>query len=138
MVPRSVMPSVRYAVATVSAAASVATGLLASMAAAPAGFVGAASADPCPPVEVVFARGRNEPPGTGRVGAAFVDALRAKVPQNIGVYAVNYPANFEIPQGANDISSRIQYMAAHCPATKLVIGGYSLGAASTAMALSSG
>ncbi len=87
---------------------------------------------------MVFARGRNEPPGIGRVGTAFVNALRAKVPQNVGVYAVNYPANIEIPQGANDISSRIQDMAARCPDTRLVIGGYSLGAASTAMALSSG
>lgn len=137
MATRSVVTSVRSAVALIGAAASVATGVVVATAAAPAGFIGAASADACPQVEVDFARGRNEPPGTGRVGAAFIDALRAKTPQNIGVYAVNYPANIEIPQGANDFSSHIQYMAAHCPATKLVIGGYSLGAASAAMALSS-
>ncbi len=138
MAPRSVMTSVRSAASLFGAAASVAAGLLVSTTAAPSGSIGAAAAAPCPQVEVVFARGRNEPPGIGRVGTAFVNALRAKVPQNVGVYAVNYPANIEIPQGANDISSRIQDMAARCPDTRLVIGGYSLGAASTAMALSSG
>src|SRR5689334_3780085 len=106
MAPSSVRTSVRSAVAVVGAAASVATGLVVSTTAGPSGFVAAASADPCPQVEVVFARGRNERPGTGRVGTAFVDALRAKTPLNVGVYAVNYPANVEIGQGANDISSR--------------------------------
>ena len=137
MAIRSVLTSARSAVATASAAAAVATGLLVSTTTAPAGIVGAASADPCPAAEVIFARGRWEPRGIGRVGTAFVDSLRAKTPQSVGVYAVNYPANIEIPQGANDISSRVQDMAARCPDTKLVIGGYSLGAASTAMALSS-
>lgn len=137
MTPRSVMTSVRSAVALVGAAASVATGLVASTAAAPAGVIGVAAADPCPQVEVIFARGRNERPGVGRVGGAFVDALRAKTPLNVGVYAVNYPANVEIAQGANDISSRIQDMAGRCPDTRLVIGGYSLGAASAAVALTS-
>lgn len=137
MATRSVTKSVRSAVALVGATASVAAALVVSAATAPAGFIGAASADPCPQAEVIFARGRNERPGVGRVGAAFVDALRAKTPLNVGVYAVNYPANIEIPQGANDISSRIQDMASRCPDTRLVIGGYSLGAASATMALSS-
>ncbi|OBJ42065.1 cutinase [Mycolicibacterium mucogenicum] len=137
MTPRSVMTSVRSAVALVGAAASVATGVVAATVTAPADVIGAAAADPCPQVEVIFARGRNERPGTGRVGTAFVDALRAKTPLNVGVYAVNYPANVEIAQGANDISSRIQDMAGRCPDTRLVIGGYSLGAASAAVALTS-
>ena len=137
MATRSVTKSVRSAVALVGATASVAAALVVSTATAPAGFLGPAAAAPCPQVEVVFARGRNERPGIGRVGTAFVDALRAKTPLNVGVYAVNYPANIEIPQGANDISSRIQDMAARCPDTRLVIGGYSLGAASAAVALTS-
>lgn len=138
MATRSIMTPVRSAVTTVAAAASVAAGLAVSTAAAPANLIGAASAAPCPQVEVIFARGRGEPVGIGRIGEVFVGSLRAKVPQNIGVYAVNYPANVEIPQGANDISSRIQDMASRCPDTRLVIGGYSLGAAAAAMALSSG
>jgi cutinase len=91
----------------------------------------AAQAAQCPPVEVVFARGRTEPPGTGRVGEAFVDALRAKTDETVGFYAVNYPADTEVVQGANDMSRHIQYMAANCPDTRLVLGGYSLGAAVT-------
>ena len=88
-----------------------------------------ASAAPCPQVEVVFARGRTEPPGTGRIGEAFVDALRTKTSNSVGVYAVDYPADTEVIQGANDMSKHIQYMAANCPNTRLVLGGYSLGAA---------
>ena len=34
-----------------------------------------AAAQPCPDVEVVFARGTSEPPGVGRVGQALADAL---------------------------------------------------------------
>lgn len=88
-----------------------------------------ASAAPCPQIEVVFARGRTEPPGTGRIGEAFVNALRDKTSKSVGVYAVDYPADTEVIQGANDMSKRIQYMAANCPNTRLVLGGYSLGAA---------
>lgn len=90
-----------------------------------------AQAAPCPQVEVVFARGRMEPPGTGRIGEAFVDALRAKTDKSVGFYAVNYPADTEVVQGANDMSRHIQSMAANCPNTRLVLGGYSLGAAVT-------
>lgn len=90
-----------------------------------------ADAAPCPDVEVVFARGRTEAPGTGRVGDAFVEAVRARTDKNIGFYAVDYPADTEVIQGANDMSRHIQRMAANCPNTRLVLGGYSLGAAVT-------
>ena len=53
-----------------------------------------AAAAPCPDVEVVFARGTDEPPGVGRIGQAFVDSLRSQVGgRSVGVYAVNYPAS---------------------------------------------
>ena len=94
-----------------------------------------ASAAPCPPVEVVFARGRIESPGIGILGNAFVSALRSKTNKNIGVYAVRYPADNEIDIGANDMSAHIQYMANNCPDTRLVLGGYSLGAAVTDVVL---
>jgi cutinase len=58
----------------------------------PSGATGMASAqaDPCPTVQVVFARGTGEPDGTGRVGEAFVDALRRSVEgKSVAVYAVN-------------------------------------------------
>ncbi|EHB58316.1 Cutinase [Mycolicibacterium rhodesiae JS60] len=94
-----------------------------------------ASAAACPAVEVIFARGRLESPGAGVIGNAFVSALRSKVDQNIGVYAVKYPADNQVDIGANDISQRIIYNINNCPNTRLVLGGYSLGAAATDMVL---
>jgi cutinase len=89
----------------------------------------------CPQVEVVFARGRLEPAGVGAIGNPFVGALRAKTNKNIGVYAVRYPADNQIDVGANDMSAHIQSMANTCPDTRLVLGGYSLGAAVTDVVL---
>ena len=93
-----------------------------------------ATAAPCPDIEVVFARGTTEPPGVGGVGQAFVDSLREQVGgRSVGVYPVNYPATNDfgnsIPAGANDASARVQSMAANCPNTRMVLGGYSQGAA---------
>ncbi|MGZ4578779.1 MAG: cutinase family protein, partial [Mycobacterium sp.] len=89
----------------------------------------------CPQVEVVFARGRLEPAGVGVLGNAFINALRNRVNKNIGVYAVRYPADNQIDVGANDMSAHIQSMANNCPDTRLVLGGYSLGAAVTDVVL---
>jgi cutinase len=93
-----------------------------------------ASAGPCPDVEVVSARGTDEPPGVGSVGQAFVDSLRSKVPgRSVGVYAVNYPATDDFARselaGADDARAHIQSTVANCPNTKMVLGGYSQGAA---------
>lgn len=86
----------------------------------------------CPDVEVVFARGTNEPPGVGKVGDAFISSLRQRTHRNVGAYGVNYPANDDFlaaTTGANDASGHIKHMADNCPNTKLVLGGYSQGAA---------
>jgi cutinase len=87
----------------------------------------------CPDIEVVFARGTDDIPGLGRVGSAFVESLRGQVGgRSVGSYAVNYPASFDFlaaADGANDASAHIQYMVANCPNTRLVLGGYSQGAA---------
>ena len=92
-----------------------------------------AAEDSCPAVEVVFARGTNEAPGVGVTGQSFVDALNARLPgKSIDVYAVNYPASLNFGQAADgimDASNKIQAIAANCPATKIVLGGYSQGAA---------
>lgn len=82
----------------------------------------------CPGAEVVFARGRLEPPGAGAVGDAFVGALRSKTQMSVGVYGVNYPANITVGGGASDMSAHVQSMAGSCPGTRMVLGGYSLGA----------
>ncbi len=92
-----------------------------------------ASAEPCPDVEVIFARGTGEPPGLGRVGDAFVGALQSQIaPRSVGAYAVNYAANrtfLGIGDGARDAAGRVQYMRDACPDTKMVLGGFSQGAA---------
>jgi cutinase len=93
-----------------------------------------ANAAACPDVEVVFARGTTEPPGVGGIGQAFVDALRSNVGgRAVGVYAVNYPASNDFvrstPAGADDASAHLRSMAANCPNTRMVLGGYSQGAA---------
>src|SRR5262245_32906277 len=78
-----------------------------------AALIPAASAA-CPDVEVVFARGREEPPGVGAVGDALVNSLRGKTRMSVGVYGVNYPANITTGSGANDMSAHIQFMAKSC------------------------
>jgi cutinase-like protein len=85
----------------------------------------------CSPVEVVFARGRLESPGAGVVGNAFVSALRSRVNRNVSLYAVRYPADTEVDVGANDMSAHVQSTINGCPDTRVVLGGYSLGAAVT-------
>jgi cutinase len=94
----------------------------------------AAGAAPCPDVEIVFARGTTEPPGVGGIGQAFVDSLRSQVGgRSVGVYPVNYPASNDFdtstPAGSDDASAHVQAMAASCPNTRMVLGGYSQGAA---------
>jgi cutinase-like protein len=96
--------------------------------------IGPVSAAPCPDVEVTFARATSEPPGVGVVGQEFIDSLRSQVGgRSIAVYPVNYPASDDLVPSANaggvDANAHVESMAASCPNTKLVLGGYSQGAA---------
>jgi hypothetical protein len=104
--------------------------------------VPSASAQPCPDVEVAFARGTAEPPGVGGVGQAFIDALRPRVgSRSLGVYPVNYAASSDfsdtiefartVVDGIRDEGAHVESMAANCPNTRMVLGGYSQGAAVT-------
>lgn len=91
-----------------------------------------ATADPCPDIEVIFARGTGGI-GLGDVGQTLVDAVRAKADGRfVDAYSVNYPASFDfansVPIGAADAASRAQWMADNCPNTKLVLSGISQGA----------
>ena len=92
-----------------------------------------AAAVPGPDIEVVFARGTAEAGGVGRVGQAFTDALSAQVGgRTVSSYAVNYPASYDFlttADGATDATGHISQMAQSCPSTKIVLGGYSQGAA---------
>jgi hypothetical protein len=98
------------------------------------------SAQPCPDVEAVFARGTGEPPGVGGIGEPFVEELRGAVgAKSLDVYPVNYEAssNFSdriefaqsVVDGIKDAGSHIEATAANCPKTRIVLGGYSQGAA---------
>ena len=110
-----------------------ATGVMAFALLSPSLAIPAASAAPCPDVEVVFARGTFEPPGVGVTGQAFVDSLRSKVGgKSIDVYPVNYPASLDFAaasDGVVDASNKVQAVVANCPNTKIVLSGYSQGAA---------
>lgn len=100
------------------------------------------SAQPCPDVEVVFARGTGEPPGVGGVGQAFVDALRADAGgRSVDVYPVNYAASSDfgggidfartVVDGIRDEANHVESTAANCPNTRMVLGGFSQGAVVT-------
>lgn len=110
-------------------AAVVATWALLVMWGAPTAF-----AQPCSDVQVVFARGTGEPPGVGPAGQAFVDSLRSRVgSRSFDVYPVNYPANDDWAtsglDGITDAGAHVLSTAGNCPRTKMVLGGYSQGAA---------
>jgi cutinase len=118
----------RHFAGLTGAAFALASSFLVAPAAAPM-----ASAAPCPDVEVVFARGTFAPPGLGGIGDDFVNAVRAKVgAKSVGTYAVVYPASTNFPtavDGIRDAANHVEDMATTCPDTKMVLGGYSQGAA---------
>lgn len=111
----------------VAAASSVAAGVLVSA-------IPAATADPCPDVQVMFARGTDDPPGLGPTGQAFVDSLHSRIgAKSFDVYPVDYPATHDWTSageaGVRDAGAHVVSMAHDCPSTKMVLGGYSQGAA---------
>src|ERR1700756_2043651 len=109
-------------------AAAALSGSVVSAAAAPV-----ASAQPCPDVQVLFARGTGEDPGVGPTGQAFVDNLRGRIGgKSMDVYPINYPASQDWETGLDgirDAGARVESTAASCPQTKMVLSGYSQGAA---------
>ena len=99
-----------------------------------------ALAQPCPDVQVVFARGTGEPPGVGGIGQGFVNALQSKTgTKSVDVYPVNYAAAADfsdtmqfaltVIDGIRDATNRIEATASDCPNTRIVLGGFSQGAA---------
>ena len=117
----------RFLAASVVAASGVAASVLTSA-------VPSASAGPCSDVQVVFARGTDDPPGLGSTGQAFVDSLRPRIgARSLDVYAVDYPATHDWTSagkdGIRDAGAHVVSMAHDCPTTQMVLGGYSQGAA---------
>src|ERR1700759_1852313 len=115
----------------VGAAVITTWGLSASV--LPAAAIPSASAQPCPDTQVVLARGTGEAPGLGPPGQAFVDALRGRLGgKSMDVYPVNYPASDQWSTGLErirDAGSHVINEVNPCPNTKIVLGGYSQGAA---------
>jgi cutinase len=93
----------------------------------------AAADGQCSDVEVIFARGTMEPPGPGTVGQQFSDALTSRVGgHSVDLYPVNYPASLNFSQAADgvaDAANKVMETVNTCPGTKIVLGGYSQGAA---------
>ncbi|OBI44990.1 cutinase family protein [Mycobacterium colombiense] len=119
--------SPRLLAPALAAASGVAASILATA-------VPAATADPCPDVQVVFARGTDDPPGLGSTGQAFVDSLHPRIgAKSFGVYPVDYPATHDWTNageaGVRDAGAHVLSMAHDCPNTKMVLSGYSQGAA---------
>lgn len=87
----------------------------------------------CPDAEIVFARGTTEAPGLGGIGQAFVDSVQSRLAgKSVWTYAVDYPASTDWPTAADgviDAADRVREMASKCPTTKMVLAGYSQGAA---------
>jgi Cutinase len=87
----------------------------------------APQADPCPAVEVVFARGTSQAPGVGQVGQGFIDSLGSQIAgRSMDVYAVNYPATTAFASsaqaGSDDVVAHVNDMIGRCPNTRLVLG----------------
>ena len=121
--------------------------LIAAAASVTEDAIPSASAEPCPDIAVAFARGTGEPPGVGFVGQAFVDAVRAQAGgRTVGVHGVNYPAssNFadslgfrrNVVDGIRDEANHVHGVMSVCPDARMVLGGYSQGAAVSAFATS--
>ncbi|MBW8486842.1 cutinase family protein [Actinomadura parmotrematis] len=125
------LPLRRLAAAAVACAAGAA-GLTAVSATA-------ASAATCYDVDVVFARGSGELPGLGIVGTPLVSGIKSDLPgRSVTSYAVNYAADLaqtSAGPGATDMSNHVKSVAASCPNTSFVLGGYSQGASVTDIAI---
>ncbi|ETN38791.1 uncharacterized protein HMPREF1541_06829 [Cyphellophora europaea CBS 101466] len=91
---------------------------------------------PCKAITVIFARGTTELGNVGLfAGPPFFNALGAIVGyDNVAVQGVSYPA--DIPgyllggsdAGSKTLAGLVVQAASKCPATQIVVGGYSQGA----------
>ncbi|MGB3885268.1 cutinase family protein [Gordonia sp. (in: high G+C Gram-positive bacteria)] len=103
----------------------------------------------CADVHVLFARGTAETaPPLGVIGIAFGNSLEKRLPgKSVRVEAVNYAASADFSEklkfaesfveGMRTAQRRIKAIAAACPDTKIVLGGYSQGAALIGYTISS-
>lgn len=115
-----------------------------------AGSTAAEARPGCSDAEVVFARGTVEPaPPLGVTGLSFVEAVRSQLPgKSVAAYGVPYPASDQfrnrlkfartVADGVRTTQNRVKYLAANCPGSKVVLGGYSQGAVVAGYAVHAG
>lgn len=102
-----------------------------------------AAAQGCAAVDVVVARGTNEP---GYLGSAVGDPLYAqlqrRLPMSLNGYRVNYPADLtnvlSVGDGSGDLVAHLSNEAVACPGQRFVLVGYSQGAVVVHTALGTG
>ncbi|MGA9873769.1 MAG: cutinase family protein [Rhodococcus sp. (in: high G+C Gram-positive bacteria)] len=98
-----------------------------------------ATAAPCSDIDISFARGTGEFPGVGITGGPFASSLASQLPgRSVSTYAVNYAASFgqtSAGPGSRDLVAHVTSVAAACPDTEFVLGGYSQGATVVSNAL---
>ncbi|WP_051407178.1 cutinase family protein [Nocardia sp. CNY236] len=97
----------------------------------------------CAAVEVVVARGTQEPGHLGSVvGDPLYDALRRTLPVSSQAYRVNYPADLfdplSISRGTQDMTNHLLGQAARCPQQRYILVGFSQGAVVTHGVLGTG
>ncbi|WP_330251064.1 cutinase family protein [Nocardia sp. NBC_00565] len=102
-----------------------------------------AAAQSCAAVDLVVARGTQEPGYLGNfVGDPLYVALRAALPVSVVAYPVNYPANPTDPSsvgtGSADLVAHVADQAVACPDEEFILVGYSLGAGVVHAALGTG
>ena len=108
-----------------------------------------ASAAPCPSVQAIYARGTTEMPAPlGVTGQSFVGSLQAQLPgQFVAGHGIRYAASgnyarplsyvMSVRNGVLGTQTRIVNTIRRCPNTKIVLGGFSQGAAVVGYAISS-
>ncbi|WP_329409845.1 cutinase family protein [Nocardia vinacea] len=99
-----------------------------------------AAAQSCAAVDLVVARGAQEPGYLGTfVGDPLYDAMRQALPVSVHAYSVNYSANLtDVSAGSADLVAHVAYLAAACPDEQFILAGYSLGAGVVHAALGTG
>ncbi|BCY08492.1 cutinase [Actinoplanes sp. L3-i22] len=86
----------------------------------------------CPDAHIVVTRASTEAPGTGIIGSLATAVTRAS-DQTITVEATDYPAALNpyppsVAAGTQALTAQLTNEATNCPATKIVVMGYSQGA----------
>ncbi|EGD54158.1 Cutinase [Gordonia neofelifaecis NRRL B-59395] len=115
-----------------------------------AGRTDAGAAPGCADVHVLFARGTVEDaPPLGLTGIAFGNAVRSRLAnKSVRVEAIDYAASANFTNklafartfvdGMKSAQRRVESIATTCPRTRIVVGGYSQGAALAGYTISSG